>query len=230
MKHFVGVMDIEGFGEKLAYRFLDEGLIADQADVYDLTSEQLTQLDGFGETSANNLIAAIEESKKMPFSMVLFAIGLPGIGYVTAQALAEHFGSMEALMSADAEAIEEVEGVGPITAAELQEELADESTQRLVQRLSERGLRFELDESERRAEGGALDGKTFVLTGTLPNLTRDEAAGLIKRAGGKVTGSVSKKTDYVVAGDSPGTKLAKAQELGTEVLDEDGLRNLVAGT
>jgi DNA ligase (NAD+) len=230
VKHFVGVMDIEGFGEKLAYRFLDGGLITDQADVYDLTAEQLTDLDRFGETSAGNLIAAIEESKKMPFSMVLFAIGLPGIGYVTAQALAEHFGSMDALMSADADAIEEVEGVGPITAAQIQEELAEEATQRLVERLRQRGLRFELDESERRAQGGALEGKTFVLTGTLPNLTRDEAAGLIKRAGGKVTGSVSKKTDYVVAGDSPGSKLEKAQELGTEVLDEDKLRALVGSS
>ncbi len=228
VKHFVGVMDIEGFGEKLAYRFLDEGLIADQADVYDLTAEQLAELEGFGETSARNLIAAIDESRKQPFSIVLFALGLPGIGYVTAQALAEHFGTMDALMSADAEAIEEVEGVGPITAAQIQEELADESAQRLVERLRERGLRFELDESERRTSGGRLEGKTFVLTGTLENLTREEASELIKRAGGKVTGSVSKKTDYVVAGDSPGSKLAKAEELGTEVLDEAGLRELVA--
>ncbi len=227
VKHFVGVMDIEGFGEKLAYRFLDEGLIADQADVYDLTAKQLTELEGFGETSANNLIAAIDESRKQPFSIVLFALGLPGIGYVTAQALTEHFGTMDSLMGADAEAIEEVEGVGTITAAQIQEELADESAKRLVERLRERGLRFELDEAERRVEGGPLDGKTFVLTGTLENLTRDEASELIKRAGGKVTGSVSKKTDYVVAGDSPGSKLAKAEELGTEVLDEAGLRALV---
>src|SRR4051794_23016050 len=228
VKHFVAVMDIEGFGEKLSMRFLDEGLIRDPADIYDLTGEQLMSLDGFGEISANNLVAAIEESKKMPFSMVLFAIGLPGIGYVTAQALAEHFGTMDALMAADAEEIEEVEGVGPITAAQIQEELAEEATQELIRRLRDRGLRFELDESERRAQGGALDGKTFVLTGTLPNLTRGEAEGLIKRAGGKVTGSVSKKTDYVVAGDTPGSKLAKAEELGTEILDEDGLRKLAA--
>ena len=227
VKHFAGVMDIEGFGEKLAYRFLDEGLIADQADVYDLTAEQLQELEGFGETSAANLIAAIEASKAQPFSIVLFALGLPGIGYVTAQALAEHFGTMAALMAADAEAIEQVEGVGPITAAQIQEELADDATLALVSRLGERGLRFELDESERRAEGGPLDGKTFVLTGTLEGLSRDEAGAMIKGAGGKVTGSVSKKTDYVVAGDSPGSKLEKARELGVEVLDEAGLRALV---
>ena len=207
-------MDIEGFGEKLAYRFLDEGLIADQADILDLTPERLTELEGFGEVSARNLVNAIAESKKQPFSIVLFALGLPGIGYVTAQALAEHFGTMDALLEATPEAIEEVEGVGPITAAQIAEELAEKPTRKLIERLRERGLRFELDESERRAGGGPLEGKTFVLTGTLPKLSRSEASALIKRAGGKVTGSVSKKTDYVVAGDSPGSKLAKAEEPG----------------
>ena len=227
MKHFAGVMDIEGLGEKLAMRFLDEGLIRDQADIYDLTVERLAELEGFGEVSARNLIEAIEASKSQPFPIVLFALGLPGIGSVTAQALAEHFGTMERLMAADEAAIEEVEGVGPITAAQIQEELGEEPTRALVERLRERGLRFELAESERRAEGGPLDGKTFVLTGTLPSLSRDEASAIIKRAGGKVTGSVSKKTDYVVAGDSPGSKLQRAEELGVEVLDEEGLRALV---
>jgi len=227
LKHFVGVMDIEGLGEKLAQRFLELGLIADQADIYDLTAERLTELEGFGEVSARNLLEAIEGSRNQPFSIVLFGLGLPGIGYVTAQALAEHFGTMDALLAADVEAIEQVEGVGPITAAQIQEELAEEPTRALIERLRERGLRLELDESERRAEGGPLEGRTFVLTGTLPNLSRGEASALIKRAGGKVTGSVSKNTDYVVAGDSPGTKLAKAEEVGVEVIDEDGLRALV---
>ena len=227
VKHFAAVMDIEGLGEKLAYRFLDEELIGDQAGIYDLTAERLNELDGFGEVSARNLVEAIAASRAQPFPIVLFALGLPGIGYVTAQALAEHFGTIDALMAADAEAIEQVEGVGPITAAQIQEELAEEPTRTLVERLRERDLRFELDESERRAEGGPLEGKTFVLTGTLPNLSRNEAAGLIKRAGGKVTGSVSKKTDYVVAGETPGSKLAKAEELGVVVVDEPGLRSLL---
>ena len=227
MKHFAAVMDIEGLGEKLAYRFLDEGLIRDQADVYDLTAERLSELEGFGEISARNLIAAIDESRKQPFPIALFALGLPGIGYVTAQALAEHFGTVDTLIAADAEAIEEVEGVGPITAAQIQEELAEEPTRELIARLRQRGVRFELDESERRAEGGPLEGRTFVLTGTLPELSRNEASALIKRAGGKVTSSVSKKTDYVVAGESPGSKLQKAEELGVEVIDEAGLRALV---
>jgi DNA ligase (NAD+) len=121
-----------------------------------------------------------------------------------------------------------VEGIGPVLAETLQEELSDEAVLELVGRLRERGLRFELSEEERRAEGGALEGRTFVLTGTLPTLSRDEATKLIRVAGGKVTGSVSKKTDYLIAGDSPGTKLAKAEEVGTEILDEDGLRALLA--
>jgi DNA ligase (NAD+) len=229
VKHFVsrGAMDIEGFGEKQSYRFLDEGLIGDPADIYDLTVERLTELEGFGEVSARNLISEIERSRERPFGTVLFALGLPGIGYVNAHALADHFGSVDALLEAEAEEIERVEGMGPVLAAQLDEELADEATLDLVRRLRARGLRFELSAEERRAESGPLEGKTFVLTGTLPKLTRDEATGRIKRAGGKVTGSVSKKTDYVIAGDSPGTKLAKAQELGTEVLDEDGLRAIL---
>ena len=154
-------------------------------------------------------------------------MGLPGIGYVNAQALAEHFGSIDALLEADPEEIEEVEGIGPILAEQVTEELAEERTLDLIRRLRERGLRFELSAAERRAEGGPLEGKTFVLTGTLPDLTREEATTLIRRAGGKVTGSVSKSTDYVVAGDSPGSKLAKAEELGVEVLDEKGLRELL---
>jgi DNA ligase (NAD+) len=229
VKHFRGAMDIEGLGEKNAMRFLEEGLITDPASIYDLTAERLVELDRFGEQSAANLISEIERSKERPFGIVLYALGLPGIGYVNAQALAEHFGSIDALLAAEAAEVEQVEGIGPVLAEQLKEELADEAVLELVQRLRERGLRFELAPSERRAEGGALDGKTFVLTGTLPTLTREEASALIKGAGGKVTGSVSRNTDYVVAGDSPGTKLAKAEELGTEVLDEAGLQNLVGG-
>ncbi len=229
VKHFRGAMDIEGLGEKNAMRFLDDGLITDPASIYDLTAERLAELDRFGEQSAQNLISEIERSKQRPFGIVLYALGLPGIGYVNAQALAEHFGSIDALLEAEPEEIEHVEGIGPVLANSLTEELSDEGVLELIKRLRERGLRFELDESERRPEGGPLDGKTFVLTGALPELTREEASSLIKRAGGKVTGSVSKKTDYVVAGDSPGSKLAKAEELGVEVVDEKGLRRLVGG-
>jgi DNA ligase (NAD+) len=229
VKHFVskGAMDIEGLGEELALRFLREGLIADVAGIYDLTEERLVELERFAETSARNLIASIETSRQRPFKRVLYALGLPGVGAVTAEALADHFGSIDALHAADPEAIEEVEGVGPIMAVQINESITDEATWDLVKKLREKGLRLEVDESERRRKGGPLEGKTVVLTGTLPELTREEAAALVKSAGGKVTSSVSKKTDYVVAGENPGSKLAKAEKFGTEILDEAALRELV---
>jgi DNA ligase (NAD+) len=229
VKHFVskGAMDIDGLGEKQAMRFLEEGLIADVADIYELTEERLLAMDRFAETSARNLVAAIDGSRQRPFKRVLYALGLPGVGYVTAEALADHFGSIDALHEADPEAIEEVEGVGPIMAVQIAESLADDLTWALVEKLKQKGLRLDADESERRATGGPLEGKTVVLTGTLPELTREEAAALVKAAGGKVTNSVSKKTDYVLAGDSPGSKLAKAESLGTEILDEAGLLALL---
>ena len=229
VKHFVskGAMDIEGLGEKQAQTFLEGGVIADVGDIYDLTAERLVELDRFGETSAQNLVAAIEASKRRPFKRVLYALGLPGVGYVTAEALADHFGTIDALREADPEAIAEVEGVGPIMAVQIAEAIADDATWALVEKLREKGLRLEADASERRQEGGPLEGRTVVLTGTLPELTREEAAAMVKSAGGKVTSSVSKKTDYVVAGDNPGSKLAKAEKFGTEVLDEAGLRELV---
>jgi DNA ligase (NAD+) len=229
VKHFAskGTMDIDGFGEKLAARFLEEELIADVGDIYDLREEDLVNLTGFKEKSAHNLIRAIEASRSRPFGRVLFALGLPGVGYVTAEALADHFGSADALHTADPEQIEEVEGVGPIMAVQIAEALADEHTWALIEKLREKGLRLEQDPSERRASGGPLEGKTLVLTGTLPDLTREEAADLIKSAGGKVVNSVSKKTDYLVAGENPGSKLAKAEKYETEILDESGLLSLL---
>jgi len=229
VKHFVskGAMDIEGLGEERASQFLKEGLIADVADIYDLTVERLVEVERFAETSAQNLVASIDASRQRPFKRVLYALGLPGVGSVTAEALADHFGSIEALHEADPEAIEEVEGVGPIMAVQINESLTDDATWDLIEKLRGKGLRLEADESERRREGGPLEGKTVVLTGTLPELTREEAAALVKSAGGKVTSSVSKKTDYVVAGESPGSKLAKAEKFETTILDEAGLLKLV---
>jgi DNA ligase (NAD+) len=229
VKHFVskGAMDIEGLGEKQAQTFLEGGVISDVADIYDLTAERLVELDRFAETSAQNLMASIDASRRRPFKRVLYALGLPGVGYVTAEALADHFGSIDALHEADPEAIEEVEGVGPIMAVQIAESLADEATWALVEKLREKGLRLEADASERRQADGPLKGKTVVLTGTLPELTREEAATMVRSAGGKVTSSVSKKTDYVVAGDNPGSKLAKAEKFEIPVLDEAGLRELV---
>jgi DNA ligase (NAD+) len=229
IKHFRGALEIEGLGEKNAYRFLQEGLISDAADIFDLTAERIAELEGFGQTSAENLIEEIEGAKRMPFSRVLYALGIPGIGFVNAESLAEHFGTMDALLAAQPEEIERAEGIGPVLAEQIYEEVSEDRTRELIERLRKAGLRMELDPGERRKEGGPLDGKTLVLTGTLPDLSREQATRLIRRAGGKVVNSVSKKTDYLVAGDSPGSKLAKAEELGTEIIDERALRKLVGG-
>jgi DNA ligase (NAD+) len=227
IKHFRGALEIEGLGEKNAYRFLHEGLISDAADIYDLTADRVAQLEGFGQVSAENLMEEIEGSKRKPFSRVLYALGIPGIGFVNAESLAEHFGTMDALLEAQPEDIVDAEGIGPILAEQIYEELSEDRTRMLIERLRKAGLRMELDPSERRRQGGPLDGKTLVLTGTLPNLSREQATRLIRLAGGKVVNSVSKSTDYVIAGDSPGSKLAKAEELGTDVIDEQRLRKLI---
>jgi DNA ligase (NAD+) len=227
VKHFVGAMDIDGFGEETAVRFLREGIIKDAADIYELDEERIVQLDGFGEISARSLLANIEASKQQPFFRVLYALGIPGIGWVNARNLAARFGSMDALLEADEEQIVETEGVGPVMAETLLEWLSDERTLDLINHLRAAGLQMKQEGGAMPGTEGPLAGKTFVLTGTLPNLSRDDATERIEGAGGKVTGSVSKKTDYVVAGADPGSKLAKAQDLGTEILDEDGLLALL---
>src|SRR5918997_1481539 len=226
VKHFVGAMDIDGLGEENARRFLDFGLIRNFADIYDLTVERLAELDGFGEVSAGNLVRAIETSKDQPFHLVLYALGIPGVGFVNARNLARQLRSMDRLLEATEEELTEVEGMGPIMAKTVHETLAEERTRELIERLRTHGLQME-EEGPAPPSEGSLVAKTVVLTGTLPTLTRPEATRRIEAASGKVTGSVSKKTDYVVAGEDPGTKLTKAQELGTEVLDEEGLLELL---
>jgi DNA ligase (NAD+) len=229
VKHFVGAMDIDGLGEENVRRFLSEGLINDSADLYTLTAERLSELEGFGEISAANLIASLEASKEQPFERVLYGLGIPGVGYVNARNLARHLRSMDALLASTEDQLVEVEGIGPIMARTIEETLAEDRTRELIARFREYGLKMEDDSPAHPAlpVDGPLVGKTLVLTGTLPNLTREDATQRVEAAGGKVTGSVSKKTDYVVAGEDPGTKLTKAQELGTEILDEDGLLALL---
>jgi len=231
VKHFVsrGAMDIEGLGEKQAYRFLADGLIESVADIYDLDEERLTGREGFGEVSARNLLEAIERSKRQPFSRVLYGLGVPGIGFVNARALTGHLRSMEALLAATSEEIEKTPGIGPILAQTIAETLSDRSTRELIERLRGYGLEMEEQGPAPDEVAAPLRDRTFVLTGTLSNLTREEATERIEAAGGKVTGSVSKKTDYVVAGADPGTKLAKAEKAGTEILDEGGLLALLEG-
>ena len=231
VKHFVsrGAMDIDGLGEERAGLLLRLGLIANVADIYGLRPEALTELDGFGELSARKLVEAIEASKQRPFQRVLYALGIPGIGFVNARTLASRLGGFDALMAAAAEEIvERTPGIGPVLAATIVETLAEERTRDLIERLRGHGLAME---EERPAPGseGPLAGRTFVITGTLPNLSRELAGERIEAAGGRVTGSVSGRTDYLLAGEEPGTKLARARELGTEVIDEARLLELLEG-
>jgi DNA ligase (NAD+) len=225
LKAFAGIMEMDGLGEKQVAQFQEAGLLHTAADFYRLTKEQLVALDRVGETSAENLLGAIAASKARDFGRVLFALGIEGVGWVTGRNLAAHFRSIDALLAATPEQIAETPGIGPVVADLIHEQLADEKLRTLIGELRELGLRFE-QEGPPPGEGPLRD-QTFVLTGTLPDLTREEATERIVAAGGKVTGSVSRKTSYVVAGASPGSKLAKAEKLGVAVIDEAGLLELL---
>jgi DNA ligase (NAD+) len=198
------------------------------ADIYRLTEDQLVGLEGFGEISARNLLASIERSKDTPFFRVLYALGIPGIGYVNARALAAQLRSMDALIAASPEEILETPGIGPILADTIAETLSEDRTRELIERLREHGLKME-EEGPPPGSDGKLAGLTFVLTGTLPDLSRERATEMIEAEGGKVTNSVSNKTSYLVAGADPGSKLAKAQDAGVEVVDRDRLLELLEG-
>jgi DNA ligase (NAD+) len=225
--HFAsrGVMDIDGLGEALVDQLVDRGLVRSVADLYKLRLEDLLPLERMGKKSAEKLLRNIEASKGQPLPRVLTALGIRFVGERTAQFLAEAFGSLEAIAQADIETLQRVEEVGPRVAQSIYEFFREPHNRELVERLHEAGLQFEY--RVERPRGGPLDGLTFVLTGTLPTLTREQARAMIEAAGGKVTASVSKKTDYVVAGEEAGSKLAKARELGIKVLDEAGLRRML---
>lgn len=228
LKHFAqrGAMDIEGLGEKQIRRFLELGLIEDQADIYTrLSVGALSALDGLGERSAQNLVAAIERSKRRPFSRVLYALGIPGVGAINARALARRFGSFDALAAASLDEIAQTPGIGPILAETIAGYLVQDEMIERVSRLRAAGLNFA--EQAPPAAAGALADKTFVLTGALPKMTRDEATERIEGAGGRVTSSVSKRTDFVVAGEAAGSKFDKARRLGITVIDEAGLLRLL---
>ena len=227
LAHFASrdAMNIEGMGESTVRALLGAGLIRDAADLYTLKQTDIEPLEGFGEKSASNLLASLERSKSAPLSKFLYALGIRHIGEKTAELLAAAFGSLDALAQATEEQLCAVDEVGPETARAVASFFARESTARLLGRLNAAGVG--LTKAERRASGGALAGKTVVVTGTLPTLSRSEAEALVRAHGGKAAGSVSKKTSFVLCGENPGSKLAKANELGVPVVDETAFRAML---
>ena len=212
-------------GEVLVNQLVDRGLLKSVVDIYGLTVERLMELDRMGKKSAEKLLANINRSRQLPLPRVLTALGIRFVGERTAQLLADHFGSLDSIATASLEELEGAEEVGPKVAESIYQFFREERNRRLVQGLREAGLQFE--HQRKRKKAGPLDGLTFVLTGALPSLTRDEAASRVVAAGGKVTDSVSRKTSYVVAGDKAGSKLDKARALGVKVIDEPGLLRML---
>jgi DNA ligase (NAD+) len=221
--------DIEGVGEQLIRRLWDLGLVRSLPDLYRLTKEQLLELDGFQERSATNVITSVEASKQIPFRRVLFGLNIPDAGWVTAQNLARHFGSVDRLAEASQEEIIEVEGLGPERAEKIVEWFSEDENLQLIAELRELGLRLESGDEGRPPEG-PLTGRTYVITGTLERWSRDEAAAELEARGAKVTNSVSKKTTGLIVGEEPGnSKLTKAQREGVALLDEGALVELLGG-
>lgn len=230
IKHFASrrAMDIEGLGDKLVEQLVDKGWVKSPADLYNLTLQQLTELDRMGETSAANLLKALDKSKRSTLPRFLYALGIREVGEATAQALAQHFGTLERLLGARREALEEVPDVGPVVAGHVAAFFQQPHNREVIEALQAAGVSWP---AMKAVTGGPkpLAGKTFVLTGTLSSLTRDQAKQKIQLLGGKVTGSVSKKTDYVVAGENPGSKLDDAKELGVSILDEGAFLKMLRG-
>jgi DNA ligase (NAD+) len=231
VEHFVGrgAMDIEGFGTRQAELFVDKGFVHDLADVYRLPWEEIGALEGYGEKRVANLQQAVEESRQRPVARLLTGLGIRFVGSVVAELLVARYASLEELMAAPEAELSEIDGIGPKIAESVREYFSVDSNRALVHKFAELGVRVaDAPRAQRTVNAGALRfaGKTFVLTGTLPEFTRDEARAYIEARGGKVTGSVSSKTDYVVAGENAGSKLAKAEELGVALLSEADLRAL----
>jgi DNA ligase (NAD+) len=215
-----GAMDIEGLGYKTGIQLLDRGLIKDPGDIFSLSPDDLAQLEGFAEKSITNLLAAIEKAKKQPLWRLLVALNIPHVGTHVAQVLARAFGSIDGLSEASAKQIDDVPEIGLEIARSVHEWFQDPENNALLEKLRVAGVRM-ADERPKRSGRGRLEGKTLVLTGGLDRLSRDEATAAAQAAGARVASTVSKKTDFVVAGGNAGSKLAKAEELGVEVIDED---------
>jgi len=226
--NWTGIADIDGVGEQTIRILWDKGLVRSLPDLYRLTKEQLLELEGFAEISATAAIEAVQRSRQVPFSRVLLGLNIPGVGWVLAQNLARHFGDVDRLTAAAQEEVAEVDGYGPDRAEIVVEWFADEQNRALVQELRGLGLRFEVGEEDRPAEG-PLTGSTYVVTGTLESMSREEATAALEAKGAKVTGSVSKKTTGLVVGEEPGaSKLTKAQREGVPLLTEADLLALLS--
>jgi DNA ligase (NAD+) len=227
--HWVGAaMDIEGVGEQFVRRLWDEGLLRSMPDLYRLTDDRLVDIEGYAEVSARRAVAAIDRSRQQPFSRVLFGLNIPKVGWIMARNLARHFGSVEALAAATLEQLEQVEGIGPERAELIAEWFAEDENRALVEELRALGLTLTAGAAERSVEG-PLTGRQYVVTGTLERWSREDAKAALEALGAKVSDSVSKKTTALIVGESPGSKLAKAQKLGIPVLDEGALTALLAG-
>ncbi len=229
LRHFASrrALDIEGLGTKLIDQLVDADQVHTPADLYKLTLEQLTDLERMGEKSAAKLLEALNGSKKTTLARFLYGLGIRDVGEATAAALASHFGQLDQLVTASEEEIQQVSDVGPVVAAHVHNFFAQAHNREVIEALRAQGVDWPAQKQKAAASEGALTGKTFVITGTLDSMSRDEAGDRIAAAGGKVTGSVSKKTSYVVVGAEPGSKAQKAQELGIEILDEAGLLKLL---
>lgn len=231
IEYFVsrGAMDIDGLGERGVRQLLDNGLIRDEGDLFSLTADQLMRLEGFADKKVRNLLASIESAKQRPLARLVGALGIRGVGNTVAELLVRHFHSIDDLMAAPIEELQIITGMGPHTAESVVAWFANNRNRQLIEKFRTAGVRLAEEGVESSLVSDTLQGMTFVLTGTLPTLQRNAAIALIEQHGGKVTGSVSKKTSYVVAGSEPGSKLAKAHELGVPVLDEPGLMTLIGG-
>jgi DNA ligase (NAD+) len=230
IKHFASrrAMDVDGLGDKIVEQLVDKDMVRDASDLYALGKEEIAGLERMADKSAQNLVDALEKSKDSTLGRFLFALGIPQVGETTAQQLADHFGALDRLMGADAEQLQAVPDIGPIVADSIHTFFGQRHNREVIDKLRKAGVRWpEHEPAQAPAGERPLAGSTFVLTGTLDSMTRDEAKQALQGLGAKVTGSVSKKTDYVVVGADPGSKAAKAQELGVETLDEDAFRKLL---
>jgi DNA ligase (NAD+) len=229
--HFASrrAMDIEGLGEKLVDQLVEHNIVKTAADLYRLGLVALVGLERMAEKSAQNVLEAIERSKRTTLARFVFALGIRNVGEATAKELARHFGSLDRLMQADEEALRLVPDIGPVVALSIAQFFSEAHNREVIEQMRACGVRWEEGGPRAPAAAGRLAGKSFVLTGTLPSMSRDEAKELIEAQGGEVAASVSRKTDYVVAGAEAGSKLAKAEELGIAVLDEAGLLQLLKG-